>query len=125
MANKKGNPAPKGNQYAKGRTLLEGQIATRRLTRAKLEEILHKYMHSTKDELALKLKEPGDTPAIELMVISVMAKALQNGDTYRLEFLLNRLIGKVPDKIDFTDRTADSEREALKKMLIEVAKKPE
>lgn len=69
----------------------------RRLNANKVEEILYKYMDSTADELLQAMQNPL-TPAIELVVIKVLKEAIKNGDHHRLDFLLNRTIGKVPDK---------------------------
>jgi len=117
----------KGNQAAKGRTLPPEQHAIRKLTKVRLEEILHKYMDSTKDELKRIIDNPGETPMIELMVISVMAKGVTQGDQNRLDYLLNRLgnIGPVAQKVEFEDKTDHAEIERLKEEYKAIARKPE
>lgn len=115
----------KGNQAKKGKFMLEGQVAERRLTRTKLEEILQKHLHKSKQELMDVLKDPA-TIALELMVVSVLVKAINTGDQVRLQFLLDRIIGKIPEKIEMKTQDVTDE-EKLKKMaldILEVAKKP-
>ena len=63
----------------------------------KVEETLYKYMSMDKAALELAFKDPA-TPSVELIVIKIITKAISEGDYSRLDFLLNRTIGKVPDK---------------------------
>jgi hypothetical protein len=39
-------------------------------------------------------------PARDMVVITILAMAIKQGDTSRLNFLLERTIGKVADKLD-------------------------
>ncbi len=114
----------KGNTAAKGRIMPEGLIAQRRLTRVRLEEILQKYLNTPLTELKEILGNPGTVPAIELMIVSILAKSITAGDQYRLEFLLNRIIGKVPDKVEFEDKTDQAEVDRLKAEYMKIARKP-
>lgn len=125
MANYKPKGAPKGNQYAKGRIMPEGLIAQRRLTRVRLEEILQKYLSTPLTELRELIKNPGDTPSIELIIVSILAKSISTGDQHRLEFLLNRILGKIPDKVEFEDKTDHAEIERLKNEYKKIFNKPE
>lgn len=115
----------KGNQAAKGRTIPEGQLALRRLTRVRLEEIIHKYMDYDLKALQAIIKDPGPTPAIELIIISLISKSITVGDQYRLDSILNRIHGKVPDKVEFEDKTDHAEIERLKEEYKKIARKPE
>ncbi len=54
-----------------------------------------------KNDLQVILKSP-NIPMMELMVASIVAKAATGGDHLRLDFILNRIIGKVKDKIEVT-----------------------
>ena len=112
----------KGNQAAKGIQKPEVFLKERKLTRLGLELIIQKYLHSTADELKAILKEPGQTTVIELMVISIMARGMSGGDTQRAEFILNRLIGKVPDKVEVNDVTNKEMAEEMKNNLIKAIK---
>ncbi len=118
-------PFKKGNQLAKGRVMPEGQLALRRLTRVRLEEIIHKYMDYDLKALQAIIKDPGPTPAIELIIISLISKSITAGDSYRLDSILNRIHGKVPDKVEFEDKTDRAEIERLKAEFLATAKKPE
>ena len=48
------------------------------------------------------LKDP-NTPLIELIIAKIVDKALNQGDDKRLEFILNRLLGKVKDEVDINN----------------------
>ena len=103
--NPKGNPQnlkpwPKGvSGNPRGAGLIGEDIRkARQLTASKFTEITTKYLGMTKEQLIEATKAPG-TPALELMVAQIMSKAIINGDQTRLNFLLDRLIGKVPDKV--------------------------
>jgi len=45
------------------------------------------------------------TPALELMIASIVWKAIAEGDERRFDFILNRTIGKVKEEIDITAYT--------------------
>lgn len=121
-----GRPFQKGNQAAKGRTMAPDFMQTRRLTRVKLEETIHEFMHLPADALKRILREPGDTPAYKLMVVSMLAKAA-SGDTIRAQFLTDRIHGKVVDKIEMkTQDVTDEERvKSMADELLRIARKPE
>ena len=73
----------------------------RELTKANLEGLLNKYLWMTKNELeSILSKQNPDVPMIEMMIGSIVHKALVEGDPKRFDFILNRTIGKVADKID-------------------------
>ncbi len=85
-----------------GRPRLPGDVKeARRLTQIDLERTVNKYIYHDKDELKAAAAEPG-TSMLDLIVISILAKAVQGGDPTRLDFLLNRVIGKVQDRIEVT-----------------------
>ena len=103
-----GNPNPK-TKFTKGSPIasLAGKKSSnalppelkeaRSMNANKVETILYKYMGCTADELNLTMKEKS-TPAIELLVVSILMTAIQSGDHQKLNFLLERTIGKVIDK---------------------------
>ena len=68
--------------------------ASRQLTNFEFERIANKYLFACKDDVTKALTNP-KTPFIELMVCSVIHKAVVKGDERRLDFLLSRLIGKI------------------------------
>lgn len=73
-------------------------IHARKLNQIELERIVNGYLFKTRNEVTESLKNPS-TGMMELMVASIMGKAVQLGDASRLEFILNRLLGKVVDKV--------------------------
>lgn len=79
----------------KGPTPLPEDIKeTRKLTQIEFERIANKYLFARKDEIAKSSADP-NTPVIELLVGSIIHKAVVEGDERRLDFLLSRLVGKV------------------------------
>ena len=44
-----------------------------------------------------------DTPLIEVLIASIVNKAVHQGDERRLTFILDRLIGKVKDTVDINN----------------------
>jgi hypothetical protein len=73
----------------------------RKLNQHELERIVNKYLYMDRDAVKAAISAPG-TPMMELMVASIVAQAAQKGDHQRLDFVLNRLIGKVKDQLDVT-----------------------
>lgn len=71
---------------------------SRKLTRTLFEEIVNRFTTMSKSQLTYHLQKP-DTPALELMVGMVVREAIVKGDQARLNFLLDRLVGKVADKV--------------------------
>lgn len=71
----------------------------RQMTVNEFTRITNKYLNMTKEQVITATKNPNLT-AIEALVASVISKAIYGGDQMRLNALLDRLIGKVPDKIE-------------------------
>lgn len=88
-----GNPAGPG-------VLTPELKKARKLTSKATVEILSKCIFMTRDEISTRLNEP-ETPGIELAILTVLANCIKHGDATRLNFLLDRLIGKVTDKIEY------------------------
>jgi hypothetical protein len=63
--------------------------------------MINKLSRMTKDELAIHLKDP-KTPVLEVTLGSIYAKAIKDGDYMRLNFLLDRTIGKVKEEVDIS-----------------------
>ena len=79
-----------------GRPRLPEDIKTiRELTQAEFTRVSNKYLQMSSEEIEAIVKEPS-TPMLELMVASIISKAVIYGDQNRLNLLLDRLIGKVP-----------------------------
>ena len=85
----------------KGRPRLPAHVKeARKLNKVKFEEILQKYVTHNLKGLKDALNDP-DTPAIELAVVKILHESIKTGDQRRLEFILDRLIGKVKEEVKF------------------------
>ncbi len=96
---KRGRPFEQGNAASKGRgrpPMPEDLKATQELTPAILRRKLSKYLGMTKG-LLLPIIENEYTPRIDVIIARIVYKAASGADEKRLDFLLNRLIGKVAE----------------------------
>lgn len=74
----------------------------RKLTVQEFERLANKYLWMTMkdiERITSDKEKARATPAIEMMIISIMNKGLIEGDTKRLDFLLERTIGQAVKKI--------------------------
>lgn len=89
-----------GNSHGKGRPKVPEDVKeARKLNQVEFERVANKYLYLTRDELKASLAAPATT-VVELLVGSIIGQAVQKGDHTRMEFLLNRLIGRVVDRIE-------------------------
>ena len=76
----------------------------RKLNKALVTELLNKFINMPTCDLVdfvrRNTKEQGSDPTIETLVASILIKAINEGDQARLNFILDRLIGKVTDKVE-------------------------
>jgi hypothetical protein len=115
----------KGDKIRKGKYMAPSVFEGRKITKVMWEEALYKYMHKTHIELKQLLQDPGQTPAFELMVISILTRAIGGGDPVRAEFLLKRMIGPVVEKIELetNDVSDQAKTEQLASKILEALKK--
>lgn len=122
---KSGNP--KGRPKKPETILFEIPI----ITKQEVIDAYNKFMHMPIPELEKYVQNKQGT-AFEYTVARILAMAAVKGDPLRLDFLLNRLIGKVADKIDhsvthnpFTQMTEQEKLEKAKEVveLLEQSKK--
>lgn len=100
-----GRPFEKGHPGGPGRPALPDDVKQGlQLTRAVLIERINKYLTLPLDELSIVAKDQS-LPAVDHVVIRIIINAIQKGDTVRMEFLLDRLIGKVVQRIETIDHT--------------------
>ena len=85
--------------YVKGQSGNPGGKPKGTLTKADVEKLFQKFAGKTKDELQLMVQDPKST-MLEIMVASVMVKAAKDGDAARLQFLLDRAVGKVKEQME-------------------------
>lgn len=69
---------------------------TNRIT---LEKTLNEFLTLDREELQKRLQNPKAT-MLELAVGTIVAKAAKDGDQIRLNFILDRLLGKVAEKVE-------------------------
>ena len=93
-----------------GRDIIKGQVLNpngrpkvpehikeaRKMTQIKFADILYKHINSTHGELQDMMDNP-ETPALDMIVVKVLAEAIKHGDEKRLNFILDRTIGKVKE----------------------------
>lgn len=84
-----------GNPGGKPR-IPEELRAIQPLSRPIITRIISKYGHMNREQLEIAFADPS-TSAIDLAIIGVFMKCIQNGDPSRLTFLLDQSIGKVPN----------------------------
>jgi hypothetical protein len=102
--------------------------ALRRLNGPEFDRVANKFLFLTKAEIVRILNDAA-TPSLELIVASVIHKAIIEGDAKRLEYLLMRVIGKVAQPIqhagpdggpiavrEVTDLTPEERADRLKKI---------
>ena len=88
--------------FGKGKHPSPPELAhARKLTRMEFELICAKYLNATKEQIKEATKDPNLT-MLEAMIVSLINKAIVHGDQKRLDFLLDRLIGKVVQPIEYT-----------------------
>jgi hypothetical protein len=71
----------------------------RRLNQKELELSLNRWLFATQADMERAADDPS-TAMIDRVVISLLQAATKNGCPTRLELLMNRLVGKVMDRIE-------------------------
>lgn len=87
-------PGQSGNPGGKPKLPAELRVINA-LTPMEVARYIAKYARLKKEDIEIAAKNP-DTPVIELAIASVFSHAISFGDYGRLNFLLDRAIGKVP-----------------------------
>lgn len=88
-------PGQSGNPKGRPVVALEVREATK-ATRETIEKRLNDLMFASKEVLESILGDPRST-ALDLMVAGIVMRAANDGCTVRLNFLLDRLIGRVKE----------------------------
>lgn len=88
------------------------------LTKQKLITILNTFINMTRDEIAERLQDPKAT-MLEMAVGHIIAKAAKEGDTMRLNFLFDRIVGKVTDVVEQTNVNLDYNPDEYKEVPVE------
>lgn len=91
------NGFKKGNTLGKGRPPVDPELkAAKKLTKTRAEELFSLYMHKTAKELDAICKN-SNTTVLEAMIARVAQQAIRDGDQRRLDFMLDRTVGKVKE----------------------------
>lgn len=89
-----GNPA--------GQTPLPADIKeARKLNKQEIERVLNKFLHLPLEELAAFVQDKR-SPVLESLVARILLEAIKRGDQVRLEWVFQRLVGKIEEKINMT-----------------------
>src|SRR5688572_6480943 len=70
------------------------------MTNQEFRYLLSSYLRKTQTELFIAVEEDNRTPALEKAIASILLRSIKSGDFQGLNGLLDRLIGKVTDKIE-------------------------
>lgn len=89
-----------GQPGGPGRPAVTPQLKQlKKLNAEKLAEILNRLAHATVDELKAISQDPM-TSIFELTICAILKNAVQKGDQQRVNFLLDRLVGKPKEQVE-------------------------
>lgn len=88
----------------------------RKLTSLELERALNEFLSKSKDELK-EIKENPKSTMLQLMIHSIVVNAVNKGDQQRMDFLLNRTIGKIEEKLKINSQSIVQVAQVSKKDL--------
>jgi len=109
-------PFPKGTSGYPGgprRQIPEELKPIKSLNGFEVNKLISKYARMLLTTLKEALDNP-NTPVIELSIAKIFLQSIENGDYVRLNFLLDRCIGKVPVAIE--DEEDIDAREEISKL---------
>lgn len=94
-------PGQSGNPAGRPATVSEELREAKKLLRDQFELTVIECAKLTFPELDKLIQDP-TTPALKLMVASVMVKGVSLGDPGRMSFFLDRLVGPVPKAVELS-----------------------
>ena len=109
---------PKGGRIV-GSTVLPKEI--KQYNSVSISHTMAKYISKTVAELAQFSKDK-DLPVLDMLIVRILAKAIEKADQTRFNFILERMIGKVPDKIDHISSDGSLSPRCLKIEFVGVKK---
>lgn len=77
----------------------------RHLTKQQLAEMGNLVLQNNVVELKRTLKDTRHSSTLKVMLASIMHRVINKGDSAAFDVLLNRLIGKVTDKLELNDKS--------------------
>ena len=100
MANEKNlKPFKKGWEGGPGRPSHPPELkAIKQMSQGEFKALVYKIINSAPEDL-----NNFRGTVLELALASTIQKAIKEGDQSRIEFFLQRLFGKVPDKLEVSD----------------------
>lgn len=116
--NKKGDKMPKGVRFVPGdpragRPKDPPELKEiKKLTKADFELLVNKSLQKDLMELGAKANDP-TASVLDAAIASIAVHMIKQGDPNRLAFFLDRLHGKVPDKVEVKDYRNMTDEELL------------
>lgn len=105
-----------GHKLGKGRPPKDFELAQiMKINKQLVDERLSRYMFMTRERL-LEVEKNPQTPAMDIMIISLINKGIKVGDPMILNFLLDRTIGKVKESVE-VDMTLQAMQRAHDEMI--------
>lgn len=74
-------------------------LAVTKMSHAYITAIINKYSYMNRGDIK-RAMEDAETSMIECTIASILVKAMQTGDYMKLNFLLDRAIGKVSEQLE-------------------------
>lgn len=71
------------------------------LSKTSFNAILNKYLHCNASELEFVVTNP-NIPVIDMVVCKILLESGNKGDHVRLNFLIERLLGKVKEEVEIS-----------------------
>lgn len=98
-----GTPPPKGTGNPFGRPSISPELVEmRKLNQKETVKLFNKVIWMTREELSIRAGDP-KCPMIELMLLKLATEVLRTGDPNKISLILDRLIGKVKDRVEVTE----------------------
>lgn len=104
--------------WPKGYCPNPGGRPKRQLTADKLADIIDRFSFMLPAELEAII-EAKTAPLIEIQIASIIVAGIKQGDPARLNFILERIIGKVPDLSINANINRDEQLDQVPKMTLE------
>lgn len=112
-------PPPEHTRWKPGQSGNKSGKPKQLLTKDKVKGVLGKFSDMTRDQIQDVITNPKST-MLEIMVASIIVKAAKDGDFSRLNFILDRSIGRVAaeagaeDQVDTSGMTLEEKIAWLK-----------